>query len=124
MRFLLDTHVLLWWRDASPRLSRRARGEIAAADNQIFVSVATLWEIVVKRGLGNLRFPDDLETVLREEDFGLLAISFRHLQSLEALPRLHGDPFDRMLLAQAIAEGMPLVSDDRALQPYQVPLFW
>src|SRR5438876_152371 len=108
MRLLLDTHVLLWWRDNSPSLSRRARAAIVDAENEILISIASLWEIVIKRTLGKLRFPDDLEMVVREEKFGLLAITFRHLQVLEILPSLHRDPFDRMLLAQSASEGIPL----------------
>lgn len=124
MRLLLDTHVLLWWRDNSPLLSRNAHAAITDAQNQILISVASLWEIVIKRGLGKLRFPDDLELVLQEEKFGLLAITFRHLQALEILPSVHRDPFDRMLVAQSMAEGIPLVTNDRALSTYQAAIFW
>jgi PIN domain nuclease of toxin-antitoxin system len=89
VRLLLDTHVLLWWRDDSPRLSPRAQGEIADPTNEIHVSTATLWEIIIKRGLGKLSFLDDLEDVVREESFGLMPISFQHLRRLETLPGLH-----------------------------------
>jgi PIN domain nuclease of toxin-antitoxin system len=124
VRLLLDTHTLLWWRDDSPRLSSRARSEIADATNEILVSVATLWEISIKRVLGKLSFPDDLEEVVREESFGLLTISFQHLRRLETLPGLHRDPFDRMLVAQALTEGAPLVTNDRALLAYGAPTLW
>ncbi len=124
MRLLLDTHTLLWWRDDSPRLSSRARSEIADATNEILVSVATLWEISIKRVLGKLSFPDDLEEVVREESFGLVPISFQHLRRLEILPGLHRDPFDRMLVAQALTEGVPLVTNDRALLAYGAPTLW
>lgn len=124
MRLLLDTHVLLWWRDASPRLSGRARAAIADGENQIVVSVASLWEIVIKRAHGKLRFPDDLEQVVREEEFELMPISFRHLQVLDGLPLLHRDPFDRMLVAQSLAEAIPIVTRDRQFSPYQPMIFW
>ena len=124
MRLLLDTHVLLWWRDNSSNLSPRAHGAIADPANEILISTATLWEIVIKRGLGKLRFPDDLEDVLREEAFTLAPIGFRHLRCLEALPLLHKDPFDRMLVAQAMIEGAPLVTNDGALSGYGAPLLW
>ena len=124
MRLLLDTHVLLWWRDNSPLLSRRAHAAIADVENEILISIASLWEIVIKRTLGKLRFPDDLDTVLREERFGLLAITFRHLQVLEILSGLHRDPFDRMLLAQSASEGIPLVTNHHALSAYQAAIFW
>ena len=124
MRLLLDTHVLLWWREDSPNLSVRARAEITDPINEILVSTATLWEIVIKRGLGRLTFPDDLEGVLREESFSLIPIGFQHLRRLELLPKLHRDPFDRMLIAQALTEGAPLVTNDHALLAYGIPTLW
>lgn len=124
MRLLLDTHVLIWWRDDSPGLPPRVRAAISDIANDIVVSVATLWEIVIKRASGKLRFADDLRQVIEEEAFALLPIAFPHLQALDGLPLLHRDPFDRLLLAQAIAEGIPLVSGDRALRPYPTAIFW
>jgi PIN domain nuclease of toxin-antitoxin system len=124
MRLLLDTHALLWWRDASPRLSRRAHAAIADADNEIFVSVASLWEIVIKRALGRLRFPDDLELVMREEEFELMPVALKHLHALDTLPMLHRDPFDRMLVAQSLSEAIPVVTADRAFPPYAAAIFW
>jgi PIN domain nuclease of toxin-antitoxin system len=124
LRLLLDTHVLLWWRDNSPNLSARARSVIADPANEILVSIATLWEIIIKRGLGKLRFPDDLEDVLHEESFTLVPIGFRHLRCLETLPLLHRDPFDRMLVAQAMIEGAPLITNDTALVRYGAPVLW
>ena len=124
MRLLLDTHALLWWRDASPKLSVRAQAEIANFANDILISAATLWEIVVKRGVGKLRFADDLQQVIQEETFQLLPIEFAHLRELESLPRLHRDPFDRILIAQAMAEQIPLVTNDRFAQGYAVQTFW
>ncbi len=124
MRLLLDTHALLWWRDASPRLSRRASAAIGDGQNQIVISAATLWEIVIKRGLGKLQFPEDLEEVAREEDFVVLPITFAHLRALDGLPRLHRDPFDRLLIAQAMAEGIPILTDDRRFASYGVGVFW
>jgi PIN domain nuclease of toxin-antitoxin system len=124
VRLLLDTHVLLWWRDDSPRLSARARAEIGDATNDILVSIATFWEIVIKRGLGKLAFPEDFEEVIREEAFGLMPISFQHLRLVETLPALHRDPFDRMLVAQALTEGSPLVTNDRIILGYGVPTLW
>jgi PIN domain nuclease of toxin-antitoxin system len=124
MRFLLDTHLLLWWRDASPLLSARASAEIAAGENEILVSVASLWEITIKQNLGKLAFVEDFEAVFSEERFGLLAISFEHLRRLDTLPPLHRDPFDRLLIAQALAEGMPIVTGDRAFAAYGATLIW
>jgi PIN domain nuclease of toxin-antitoxin system len=124
MRLMLDTHVLLWWRDAARPLSRRARAEIADASNEIVVSIVSLWEITIKRALGKISFPDDLEVVLQEERFTLLSISFQHLRALEALPHLHRDPFDRLLLAQSLAERLPILSIDRRFAAYGATLIW
>ncbi|MGH7112780.1 MAG: type II toxin-antitoxin system VapC family toxin [Stellaceae bacterium] len=122
MRLLLDTYVLLWWRDDSPNLSPRAHSAIADSADEILVSAATLWEIIIKRGLGKLRFPDDLEDVLREESFMLMPIGFQHLRCLETLPFLHKDPFDRVLVAQATIEGAPLITNDNAILGYGAPI--
>ena len=124
MRLLLDTHVLLWWRAAAEPLSPRARAEIADGNNEILVSVASLWEITIKRSLGKLTFPDDLESVLHEERFDLLPISLGQLRVLEGLPQLHRDPFDRLLVAQALAEDLPICSNDRRLAGYGAALLW
>src|SRR3954469_23437059 len=113
MRLLLDANALLWWRDASRRLSRRARDEIGDGRNEIIISAATLWEIAIKRGLGKLRFYDDLEEVMQEEAFALLPIAYAHLRAFYALPLHHRDPFDRLLIAQALAEGIPIATADR-----------
>jgi PIN domain nuclease of toxin-antitoxin system len=124
MRLMLDTHVLLWWRAAARPLSRRARAEIANGSNEILVSIASLWEITIKRSLGKLTFPDDLEAVIAEERLGLLSISFQHLRTLDSLPHLHRDPFDRLLLAQSLAERLPIVSSDRRFAAYGATLIW
>ena len=124
MRLLLDTHVLIWWRDDSPNLPPRVRARITDSANEVVVSVATLWEIVVKRALGKLRFADELRQVVEEEGFELLPIAFPHLRTLAELPLLHRDPFDRMLVAQALAENIPLVTGDRAMRPYPAAIFW
>ena len=124
MRLLLDANALLWWRDASRRLSSRARDEISDGRNDIVVSVATLWEIAIKRGLGKLKFDDNFEQVIREEDFDLLAISLPHLQAFERLPAHHRDPFDRLLIAQALAEGIPIATGDRVFAAYGVQVIW
>ncbi|UEM25290.1 type II toxin-antitoxin system VapC family toxin (plasmid) [Skermanella mucosa] len=124
MRLLLDTHALIWWLDDAPELSDRARPAIADRSNEILVSIASLWEIIIKRALGKLEFPEDLEKTISEEGFGLLAIGLPHLKTLETLPALHRDPFDRMLVAQALADGLVMVSGDPAVARYGAPMLW
>lgn len=124
MRVLLDTHALLWWHEQSPRLSSRVRTTIADLANEIVVSIASTWEIVVKQALGKMQLAAEAHELVEEQNFELLPIRFEHLAALAALPMLHRDPFDRMLIAQAIAEGVPLVTGDRAIRPYPVTVFW
>jgi|SRR6185312_8001025 len=124
MRLLLDANSFLWWVTGSPRQSQRAREAIADRANEIFVGIGALWEIAIKRSLGKLEFPHDFETVLRNEGFLQLPINFAHLRALEALPHLHRDPFDRLLIAQSIAEGVPIATADRSFAAYGASVFW
>lgn len=123
MRLLLDT-CSCGGGDDSPRLSARARAEIVDPANEILVRTATLWEIVIKRGLGKLALADDLEDVMREEAFGLIPTSLQHLRCVETLPAVHRDPFDRMLIAQALTEGTPLITNDGSILSYGAPTIW
>lgn len=124
MRLLLDTNAFLWWRDASPRLPARVSEEIRDPGNEIRISIVSLWEIAVKRAVGKLRFLEDFETVIVEEAFDLLPVSLTHLRSLDTLPLHHRDPFDRLLIAQSVAEDLPIVTNDGAFLRYGVRTFW
>ena len=124
MRLLLDANALLWWRNASRRLSRLARDTIGDGGNEIVLSAATLWEITIKRGLGKLQFPDDLEEVMQEEGFSLMPIAYAHLRTFDNLPRHHRDPFDRLVIAQALSEGIPIATADRIFAAYGVQIVW
>jgi PIN domain nuclease of toxin-antitoxin system len=124
MRLLLDTNAFLWWRDASPRLPDRVRDEIGDPQNEIVVSIVSFWEIAIKRGLGKLRFLDDFEAVMAEEEFDLLGINYSHLRSLDGLPLHHRDPFDRLLISQSIAENLPVATDDKIFARYRVSTYW
>ena len=124
MRLLLNTHAVIWWMADAPELSDRARSAIAERSNEVMVSIASLWEIVIKRALGKLEFPEDVETTLAVEGFGLLPIGLGHLRALESLPALHRDPFDRMLVAQALVDGFVMVSGDPAVARYGAPILW
>jgi PIN domain nuclease of toxin-antitoxin system len=124
VRLLLDTNALLWWRTEAANLSAQAAKEIQDPANDIVVSVVTLWEITIKRSLGRLQFLEDFETVINDEDFVLLPIAYGHLRALDTLPFHHRDPFDRLLIAQALAEGMPIATADRVFAAYGVQIVW
>ncbi|MFT3778595.1 MAG: type II toxin-antitoxin system VapC family toxin [Ottowia sp.] len=121
MNLLLDTHVALWAIADSPRLSARARELIEAPAAQVWVSVATVWEIAIKHGLGRGNMPVSGPQALgyfREAGYRLLAIEAEHAAAVEALPTHHHDPFDRMLVAQALTEPMRLLTHDAVLAAY------
>ncbi len=121
MRCLLDTHVLLWWIEDNPKLKKRVRAIITDPDNEAVVSAATLWEAAIKRALGKLRFETPvLLDSLHQGGIRILPITAEHALAAGDLPRHHDDPFDRMLVAQAIAEGFTLITSDPWLQSYQV----
>jgi PIN domain nuclease of toxin-antitoxin system len=122
MRLLLDTHALLWWLTDDPTLSEPARAAIADHRNAIYVSAATAWEISIKRAAGKLESPADLEAEVRRHRFDSLPITLRHAVAAGALPRHHEDPFDRMLVAQAMAEGLTLATRDERIALYGVPI--
>jgi PIN domain nuclease of toxin-antitoxin system len=128
VRLLLDTHTLLWWAGGAPRLSRRARAAVADRSNAIFVSAASAWEITTKHHLGKLDgvgpLADGLPAFLTDQGFEELPIGIVHAQRAGALPGLHRDPFDRMLIAQALLEGLVLVSNERMFDRYGARRLW
>ncbi len=124
MRLLLDSNAFLWWAEADPKLSTVARSAIADPANEGLISVAGLWELVIKSSMGKLALPDDVETMVISQGFSVLPISFTHLHRFAGLPRHHKDPFDRMIIAQALAEGIPIASADRRFPAYGVQVVW
>ena len=123
MRLLLDTHALLWWQRDDRRLGRAARNAIATAD-VVYVSAASGVEASIKISQGRLRLDEPFRVSILADDFTELPMSLKHAQELERLPLLHKDPFDRMLIAQARVEGATLVTRDRVLERYGVPIIW
>jgi PIN domain nuclease of toxin-antitoxin system len=123
LRLLLDTNVFLWWRADDRRLSEASRTAIAGAE-AVFVSAATAWEAAIKAALGRLVYPDTIEAGVEASGFEKLGITLAHAERAGALPRHHADPFDRMLVAQALAEGLTLVTNDRTLRRYGVSILW
>jgi PIN domain nuclease of toxin-antitoxin system len=128
MNLLLDTHTFLWFIDDNPRLSPTARALIADADNQIQLSVASLWEMAIKISLGKLRLAQPFEVLLPQQlglnHIALLNITVEHAAAVATLPFHHCDPFDRLLIAQAKAEAIPIVGSDAAFDAYPVTRLW
>jgi PIN domain nuclease of toxin-antitoxin system len=128
LKLLLDTHTLLWWAAGDETLSTKARDAILDENNTIFVSAASAWEIATKHRLGKLPqaalIVADIEAAIAEEGFIALPINVPHGQAAGALPPIHRDPFDRMLAAQALAESMALVSNDRIFDAYGAVRVW
>jgi PIN domain nuclease of toxin-antitoxin system len=128
MRFLLDTHTLLWCFNASPSLSVRARRLIETGSNEILVSAASAWEIATKVRLGKLptgeELISELDLYLAQLGFEALPISVQHAVRAGRLPGEHRDPFDRMLISQAQTEDLPIISNDRIFDDYHVQRIW
>ncbi|WP_287417989.1 type II toxin-antitoxin system VapC family toxin [Oceanithermus sp.] len=127
-RLLLDTHAFLWWISDDPRLSPAAREAIADGASEVFLSAVSVWEMVIKMGLGRLELPEDLESFLARQlqvnGFRPLAMTLPHALAVRHLPDVHKDPFDRLLVAQAQHEELVLVSGDVAVRRYPVPVIW
>lgn len=121
MRILLDTHVLLWWLADDPELGAPGREVIAAPENLIAFSAASIWEIRIKQAVGKLDLPADFADVLARQLFEPLAVTVAHAHALHGLPLLHRDPFDRLLIAQARVEGMTILTRDNVITRYDVP---
>lgn len=125
MKLLLDTHLLLWAAGPCERLSEVARAMIESPDNELYFSAASLWEIAIKRGLGRDDFQVDtrsLRRALLDNGYHELPITSAHAVAIDVLPSLHKDPFDRLLLAQAMVEGITLLSADAVVAQYPGPV--
>ena len=128
MRILLDTHAWLWWITDDQKLSRSARELLTSGRNELFLSVAGLWEVVAKAQIGKLPFPKPsapyLQQQLAKSGVRVLPILLDHVFRLEDLPLHHRDPFDRILIAQSLEEGMPILTADPLLKAYSATLLW
>ena len=121
-RLLLDTCVLLWLLQGSSRLNSKTLRQIEEPLNQVYVSAASAWEIAIKRALGKLDAPENLGDVIAKTKLTILPVTIAHTESVAHLPRIHGDPFDRMLVAQAQAENLTLVTSDPKIWKYDVQI--
>lgn len=128
MRLLLDTHTFLWFIGGNDDLSGYARGLIEDPGNQRFLSVASLWEMAIKKSLGRLRlelpFPQLVEREVRGNAMEVLDVRPEHLDEMVKLPFHHRDPFDRLIIAQSLSENAPVVGRDEAFDEYPVELLW
>ncbi|RYU85877.1 type II toxin-antitoxin system VapC family toxin [Mucilaginibacter terrigena] len=127
MKILLDAHTLIWFTEGDAKLSFNAKTEIAKDENQRFISIASLWEIVIKTSIGKLELNQsiiDVKTVLDVNNISLLGINFNHLSILLNLPQHHKDPFDRLIISQAISENLTIISSDQHFSAYPVPVIW
>lgn len=128
MRLLLDTQAFLWWVTDDDRLTDRAAEAIADGANDVYFSAASAWEIAIKAGLGRVRLPDDAGAFtpdqLERNAFQALPVHVAHAVAVIGLPDLHRDPFGRMLVAQAISEGLTIVTGDQEIARYPAPVIW
>lgn len=128
MRYLLDSHVFLWWADKYQNLSDKVMAIFQEPGNELYLSVASVWEIQIKSQLGHLSLPRDLATIITTEQqtngIHLLLVQPVHIYHLDKLPDHHKDPFDRMLVAQAVYENMAIITKDAAIAKYPVTVIW
>jgi PIN domain nuclease of toxin-antitoxin system len=128
VKLLLDTHALLWWVQGTPALGRRATAVVSDPANDVLFSIASCWELAIKLSLGRLRLTQRLDRFISEQlrvnGFSLLQIELRHVVRVADLRFHHRDPFDRLLIAQALEDDLAVVSADRVFRKYGVRLVW
>ncbi len=124
MKLLLDTHAALWLLADDERLGADARRELSVETNRVLLSAAVVWEVSIKRAIRKLEVPDEYLALLLDAGAEELPVRIEHALAVERLPPHHGDPFDRLLVAQALTEGATLVTGDPALRAYGVPVLW
>ncbi|MCC6198403.1 MAG: type II toxin-antitoxin system VapC family toxin [Burkholderiales bacterium] len=128
MRVLVDTHVFLWWVEGNRTLPAKARAALADRENECWISMATAWELAIKAGLGKLKLVLPVKRYVVDHvaanGFRMLDIRMGHVGRVEALPPHHGDPFDRLLIAQALEEGLAVVTADPVFRKYGVKRIW
>lgn len=128
MRVLLDTHTFLWWIQGADDLSAAARRTIADSKNECWLSIASAWEMAIKIAQGKLKLPADLDRFLPEQlarnGFQALPITLKHVSRVASLPFHHRDPFDRLLIAQSLEDGLSVVSVDKVFSKYKVRRIW
>ena len=124
--YLLDTHTLLWFLRDSPQLSKKAL-EIITTENKVYVSIASLWEIAIKKSIGKLEFEHSIEKIAElchEKDILILQIQPKYFDKVIKLPNIHNDPFDRLIISQATIENLVIITKDTIIPKYSVKTIW
>lgn len=122
MRYLIDTNIFIWWMEKNKRLSKNLFNLLNNPQNQIFLSVASVWEIVIKKAKKKLKTPKDVEGGVKASGFVAINIEMLHVLGIEKLPIHHNDPFDRIIISQAKAEDLTLVTSDNKIWKYDLRL--
>jgi PIN domain nuclease of toxin-antitoxin system len=121
MSYLLDTHTFIWWIEDNLNLSYQSKQIISNPNNLIFISAVNTWEITIKKSLGKLNVPSNLEEIILQCGFDILPIAIKHTLFIENLDKHHDDPFDRLLISQAIIENLTIITRDEKIIKYKVP---
>ncbi len=125
MRLLLDTHLIVWWMNGeASKISERALAALGSEGMEPVVSAVAIWETAIKRRLGKLEIPDDMLGQIEGSGVELLPVTVRHADFVSSLPAHHSDPFDRLLVAQAMVEGIALASADESMRRYAIEVIW
>ena len=122
-QFLIDTHVFLWWLEGSVKLGRELKELLSRPEVKVYLSVVSVWEMVIKNKIGRLKLPSDLKKYIEESGCVVLPVELNHAMEVGRLPWLHKDPFDRMLVAQAREEQLILVTKDIKIMKYDVEVW-
>jgi PIN domain nuclease of toxin-antitoxin system len=125
--YLLDTHTFIWFTENDSQLSETARQHIINIENPCYLSVASIWEIVIKQSINKLGFsktPSAIEQLCTSSNISLLDIKLEHLSALQNLPQIHSDPFDRLIVAQALTKNLTIITRDRSIPQYAIATIW
>ena len=121
-RYLIDTHIFIWSMEKNQRLPEKIFSLLKNSQNSIFISVASIWEIIIKTGKKKLKTPQNIEKVINMAKFNVLPINLNHVLAVKTLPNIHSDPFDRILIAQSLVENLTLISSDPKMSKYKIRL--
>jgi len=127
MRYLIDTHVLIWYLNGDKALPEKHAALMRDPQNKLYLSMVSIWELTIKMSSKKLECDkniQEIEEYILSKDYEVMNVSFAHFKTLFDLPKLHGDPFDRLLIAQALTEGLTILSADRCFKEYPVDVIW